>query len=95
MDSRQEEKTIFKIQINQIQNTATNKIVAKQKQELKGLQIIQKIQYLLEMMNMVLKKFKRKIKLSKRNKILYKIMIRKKIQKLKEINLKIYSKQMF
>jgi hypothetical protein len=69
MDSRQEEKTILKIQINQIQNTATNKIVAKQKQELKGLQIIQKIQYLLEMMNMVLKKFKRKIKLSKRNKI--------------------------
>lgn len=95
MDSRQEEKIILKIQINQIQNTATNKIVAKQKQELKGLQIIQKIQYLLEMMNMVLKKFKRKIKLSKRNKILYKIMIRKKIQKLKEINLKIYSKQMY
>jgi len=33
MESHQVEKTILKIQINQIQNTATNKIVAKQKQE--------------------------------------------------------------
>ena len=56
MVNHPERKIILKIQTNQTPNMVKIWKVEEQRQELKGLPIIQRIHYLLERMNMELKK---------------------------------------